>query len=177
MTTHTCPTCGRALRAPVTEDHSLLSLPEATMRDLTVYPCSGCGDSVVTIPDPDGMNRAVVRQIAKRPGRMTGGEIRFIRKAMGYDVHTFATALGVTTAQIKLYESDRARVGPTVDRLIRVLAVVFSSPKGEDTDPIQDDIVEIATSIGAAVDAEARDMRYYVRYRMSANGWVQASAP
>ena len=64
-----------------------------------------------------------VIQVAKREGRLTGAEVRFLRKAgLGLSQIDFARTVGVDPATVSRWENDKEPVGTPADRAIRLMA-------------------------------------------------------
>lgn len=78
------------------------------------------GDGV-SIHDVDGLHRAIARALADKP-RLTGAEIRFLRKAMGMSQRALGEVLGVTDQAVALWER-KGRLPRTADRLLRLIFV------------------------------------------------------
>jgi transcriptional regulator with XRE-family HTH domain len=61
----------------------------------------------------------VVRQIS----RLTKDEIRFLRKYLGYSGVDFAKVIGVAAETISRWENGKEKIGPSTEKLIRMLVV------------------------------------------------------
>lgn len=73
----------------------------------------------VSIQDVDGLHRTIGRIIAQRP-RLTGAELRFLRKEMELSQRALAAMLGVTEQIVSLWER-KGRVPKTTARLVKLL--------------------------------------------------------
>lgn len=76
------------------------------------------GDAVV-INDIPTLHAAIGRTIAQSP-RLTGSELRFLRKEMDLSQTSFAQLIGVTEQNVSLWER-KGRMPKTADRLVRLL--------------------------------------------------------
>ena len=78
------------------------------------------GDGV-SIHDSDGLHRALARALSNKP-RLTGTEVRFLRKEMGLSQRGLGELLGVTDQAVALWER-KGRLPKTADRLLRLIYV------------------------------------------------------
>ena len=74
-----------------------------------------------SIRDVDGLHRALARALANKP-RLTGTEVRFLRKEMGLSQRGLGELLGVTDQAVALWER-KGRLPKTADRLLRLIYV------------------------------------------------------
>jgi len=72
----------------------------------------------VSIQDVEGLHRLIGTIIAKRP-KLSGSELRFLRKEMGMSQRVLAVFLGSSEQNISLWER-RGRTPQTADRLIKL---------------------------------------------------------
>jgi DNA-binding transcriptional regulator YiaG len=75
----------------------------------------------VSIHDVDGLHRAIGRALSNKP-RLTGAEVRFLRKEMGLSQRGLGELLGVTEQAVALWER-KGRLPKTADRLLRLIYV------------------------------------------------------
>lgn len=75
----------------------------------------------VSIHDADGLHRALARMLANKP-KLTGAEVRFLRKEMGMSQRGLGELLGVTDQAVALWER-KGRLPKTADRLLRLIYV------------------------------------------------------
>lgn len=73
----------------------------------------------VSIHDMEGLHRALARALANKP-RLTGAEIRFLRKEMGLSQRSLGELLGVSDQAVALWER-KGRLPKTADRLLRLI--------------------------------------------------------
>ena len=73
----------------------------------------------VAIHDVEGLHRVIGRSIANKP-KLTGAELRFLRKEMGLSQAALALLVGTSEQNVSLWER-RGRIPKASDRLIRVL--------------------------------------------------------
>jgi DNA-binding transcriptional regulator YiaG len=75
----------------------------------------------VSISDLDGLHRALARALSNKP-RLTGTEVRFLRKEMGLSQRGLGELLGVTDQAVSLWER-KGQLPKTADRLLRLIYV------------------------------------------------------
>lgn len=80
--------------------------------------------TAVQIENVDGLHRSIARVIAERSPRLTGAEVRFIRRMMDRTQGEFAQVLGVSENAARRWESLRA-VPQQADRSVRLLCLNF----------------------------------------------------
>lgn len=75
----------------------------------------------VSIHNVDGLHRALARMLAQKP-RLSGAEVRFLRKEMGMSQRGLGELLGVTDQAVALWER-KGRLPRTADRLLRLIYI------------------------------------------------------
>lgn len=86
--------------------------------------CPECGEEEVVIPKIEKLHRVIARTIARKPGHLKPGEIRFLRTYLGYSSADFANVLGVTPETVSRWErmSKPQKMAAPAERLLRMLA-------------------------------------------------------
>lgn len=74
---------------------------------------------LISVHDVDGLHRAIGHALANKP-RLTGAEVRFLRKEMGLSQRGLGELLGVGDQAVALWEK-RGRVPKTADRMLRLI--------------------------------------------------------
>jgi transcriptional regulator with XRE-family HTH domain len=69
----------------------------------------------------DGLHRALARALTSKP-RLTGAEVRFLRKEIGLSQRSLGALLGVTDQAVALWER-KGQLPKTADRLLRLIYV------------------------------------------------------
>ena len=75
----------------------------------------------VSVQNVEGLHRAVARALSNKP-RLTGTEVRFLRKEMGLSQRGLGELLGVSDQAVALWER-KGRLPKTADRLLRLIYV------------------------------------------------------
>jgi DNA-binding transcriptional regulator YiaG len=83
----------------------------------------------VTIRDVEGLHGVIGKALARKP-KLTGGELRFLRKEMEMSQSALAAMVGTSEQNVSLWER-RGRVPKTADRLVRVIYLehIGNNPK------------------------------------------------
>ncbi len=81
------------------------------------------GEAAVAVHDVDQLHQAIGRSLARKP-KLTGTEVRFLRKEMGMSQKRLADMLGSTEQTVSLWERH-GRMPVGYDRLIRAFYLEF----------------------------------------------------
>jgi putative zinc finger/helix-turn-helix YgiT family protein len=90
---------------------------------VTVQECPQCGERMVLIPRIEELHRLVAERIVSKKARLTGDEIQFLRKQLGWTVEFFSDLMGASSSMLSSWENGAAADG-SFDRLIRSIYVV-----------------------------------------------------
>lgn len=81
------------------------------------------GEAAVAVHDLDQLHQAIGRSLARKP-KLTGTEVRFLRKEMGISQKRLADMLGSTEQTVSLWERH-GRMPVGYDRLMRAFYLEF----------------------------------------------------
>lgn len=124
----TCSQCGGKMTTkPENYRYAASGLPNVTLVGVDVRRCSRCGDHEVVIPRIEELHRVLAAAVVRQASRLTKDELKFLRKYLGYSGVDFAKVIGVAAETVSRWENGKERIGPTTERLIRML-VVHSQP-------------------------------------------------
>jgi transcriptional regulator with XRE-family HTH domain len=65
--------------------------------------------------------------VIAKDARLSGAEVRFLRKVLGWSASDFAAHMGATPETVSRWETDTTPIGPQADRLLRLM-VMTSDP-------------------------------------------------
>jgi len=95
-----------------------------------VETCTKCGNVLGTyIPDLKGLFHAVVFSRVLEPRKLTGPEVRFMRKAMGWKAKDIAKHLGISAEYLSHCENGRKAMALTTEKLFRIYALLRTPDK------------------------------------------------
>lgn len=125
-----CKSCGSSeVTAKTLPEYcdELLGAPfEVIVEDAVVEElCANCGvRKGIMIPNPQGLVAAVAMVRALIPDHLTGSEIRFLRKCVGWKAKDLAKQLAVTPEYISRCETGKESLGPIRDKYLRLYTCV-----------------------------------------------------
>jgi len=96
-----------------------------TLQGVKVTHCSRCGEEGVAIPMISQLNGILAKAIAQRPQRLGPGEIRYLRKYLGWSGKDFAVHMGVTPETVSRWENGARPMGSTAEILLRLSAIAL----------------------------------------------------
>lgn len=131
MTTTTkCYECGKSMTEKIIDYHYTESgLLNVYLKGVTEFTCKSCGESFVDIPEPVQLHIILAIVISNSPDKLTGLEIRFLRKEVEMTGKAFAKFIGVDPVTLSRWENDKANRGESHDRLIRLAFKVMICEK------------------------------------------------
>jgi DNA-binding transcriptional regulator YiaG len=125
-----CAICGGAdaiVRVVPSYEANLLGAPfsvvlESSVREET---CASCGNKVATvIPDLEGLLQAVAVTRALVPRKLNGGEIKFLRSAMGWKAKHLARHLELGAEHLSRCENGSKTLSPLAEKWFRLFVIV-----------------------------------------------------
>lgn len=122
-----CWNCGSEAISRTTIDHDYVEsgLPGVRLLGIPAKVCAECGARRISIPAIEQLHRVLATWVLKKPARLSGAEVRFLRKFIGLSGVDFARKIGATHETVSKWENDRKAIGPQSDRLLRLLVVTM----------------------------------------------------
>lgn len=118
-----CVMCGAATAPPTFERVPYLALPGVQLDHATVHRCPQCDEEYVNIGALGDVEARVAQALAWHPGRLTGRQVRFLRRCLDWSGKDFAQHFEVDPATVSRWENDAQEMTPQAEKLLR-LAVV-----------------------------------------------------
>jgi putative zinc finger/helix-turn-helix YgiT family protein len=115
--------CGSAVTSK-RENVPYKALPGTVLVGVSVSRCAHCGEYEIAIPAIDEINRALAQVVIRKPGRLSGAEVRFLRTYLGYSGVDFARLIHSDPASVSRWESDKQPIGHHTDLLLRAMVVL-----------------------------------------------------
>lgn len=119
-----CAECGKEIKT-VRRNHQYVEsgLPNVVLVDLEFRVCPSCGEEEMVIPRLAQLHRCIAKRVAEKDSRLTGAEVRFLRKHLGWSGEDFAKAMDVTPTTVSRWENDREPMSTMAERLLRLYAL------------------------------------------------------
>ena len=119
-----CIECGHATEQRVQARELQLDLPYHVMvQDSPLHVCPQCGAEYPGVVAPERTFKALATWMVRRPGRLHGSEVRFIRNAMGWSQDQLGRRLGVAIETISRWENAKKPVGYQSELALRFLVL------------------------------------------------------
>ena len=157
-----CRSCGKADLTSSVETYLYAEsgLPNVTLVGVEIRRCPSCGDHELVLPRVTDLHRTIAHAVITKRARLSGAEVRFLRKYLGWSGVDFAKHIGADPSTVSNWETDKDPIGMASDRLLRLM-VAHGSPVEEY--PL-DELTKIENE---------RQPPLAVRLLRKANGWTQ----
>lgn len=100
----------------------LMGIPLILVDSIYQTVCEECGVILsTTIPNQEELIAAVAVLRINDPLKLNGAEIKFLRKALGKTAKELADALEVTSTTVSRWENGKDPIGPTSEKLLRLI--------------------------------------------------------
>lgn len=140
-------------------------LSNVTVDGVEISVCQRCGETYTGIPAVEGLHRAIAGAVIRKKGRLAPEEIKFLRKSIGWSGVDFAKRMGTTAETVSRWEHG-ASMGPTADRLLRLLVARET--------PVKEYSVDVLAQV-AADERPSRPLRLEVA--RGPKGWKLRPSP
>ena len=98
-------------------------LENVVLCGIELIKCSHCGNEDPIIPAMDDLFRTIALALVRKPYRLAGEEVRYLRKYMGLTGDGFSRLLHVDKTTLSKWENNDDPVGVQSDLAIRMLAM------------------------------------------------------
>jgi putative zinc finger/helix-turn-helix YgiT family protein len=164
MKTTECSNCGAVARVVRSNYHMKELGLNVILKGAEIVRCKECGNEDPILHRMDDLIRAVALAVVRKPYRLTGEEVRFVRKYLHLTGQEFAKLLKVDNSTLSKWEHGEDPVGPQSDLLIRF----FGATMGEGLRDCIGSVVAQMDAIRAGrprqaaieISAETMDFRY-----------------
>jgi putative transcriptional regulator len=117
----TCENKKPLKRRRVTKKYAEGGLEGVTLIGVEYYKCDVCGEEFYGYGDMEQLHRVIANALITKKGLLTGKEIRFLRKYLGYSGPVFANLVQYEKETIYRIEGGGQPVTESYDRLVRFL--------------------------------------------------------
>ena len=107
-------------------------LTNVVLFGVTLHRCKSCGAEYISIPDLEGLHRALAVAIISKDGRLTPAEVRFLRKSLGWSGADFARKFHVSPSAVSRWESETSRTLMSKANELRLRDMVAHGKKIDD---------------------------------------------
>lgn len=117
-----CVECGNPLvMSRENRRYAAGGLPQVVLVGVEVRRCPECGAEEMAIPRIEELHRVIAQAFLRKPTRLAGSEIRFLRKYLGWSGTDFASRMGTARETVSRWERGALPIGTQADRLLRLL--------------------------------------------------------
>lgn len=160
-----CIECGEPMKSS-REPHRYTITPKwsVTIADAEILRCPKCGTWEVVIPKPDALQRTIAAEVIRKPARLAGPELVFLRRCLDLTGRAMAKTLGVSHEALSRWENEASPVPATVERLLRTM-VALKTLAGE--------MFPVETL--ASIEGDAGPLKLVVTVDAKSGSWRRAA--
>ena len=147
--THECSNCAERV-TPERRNYRYAEsgLSNVILQGIEVADCPKCGTSDVIIPRMAKVHRAIAQALANSPARLTGEQLRFLRKYLGLSGDQLGRYLHTDRTKISKWENGEDQIGPATDRLVRLLTAALDSELRPGVSAVAEHLPQISDESG-----------------------------
>jgi len=121
-----CSACGGdAEIARGTWNFTQSGLKRVVLDGIEIIRCGNCGNEDPIIPRINDLMKVLAWAVIRKPYRLEGEEVRFLRKYLRMTQDEFSCLLHVDKTTLSKWENNEDPVGDQSDRLIRAIALAL----------------------------------------------------
>ena len=134
-----CRSCGGVIEERLaTRPYDESGLKGILLVGIPVRTCSVCGEETFGVPRLSELHRLIALTLVRKPSGLTGAELRFLRKHLGYSGVDLAERLDVTPEHYSRWENDAAPMSAMAERLVRLMVVHNDRAAGYSLDDLKE---------------------------------------
>lgn len=122
------------------------------LQGIEVADCQHCGNSDVIIPSVAKIHRAIAQALANSPARLTGEQLRFLRKHLDLSGDQLGRYLHTDRTKISKWERGEDRIGQATDRLMRLLVAALDSDLRRGVTAVAEHLPQISDQSGESLE-------------------------
>lgn len=168
-----CQECGGAFvakKSTATNPYRFIEsgLDHVYLIGATVLHCKQCKEYGVQIPKIGPLLNMITATLLEKAGSLTGKELRYLRKHVGFQAHEFATLLHIDPAHLSRVETGKTKtLGSTGDTLARLLIrEAFPGGKGKEA------LLDFARRLGKEKSGKGKKKP---TFKLVNNQWAEAA--
>ena len=159
-----CSNCdNEAVRVRGSYQFKESGLKNVVLQGIELIRCKKCGNEDPVIPRLNALMRVMVRGVISKPYRLTGHEVRFLRKFLRMTGEQFSHLIHIDKTTLSKWENDEQPIGPQSDLLIRALILVLGLKETQKDQAaiIQEDFPGIHNSVhDVGIEIDPSNMTY-----------------
>lgn len=111
------------------------------------------------------LNSLLARVLICKTARLTGPQVRFLRKYLGLSGTDFARRMGVSKESVSRWETGKQHISPSNDRLLRLM-VAYEEPIEDYTSKLANVAQEEADPVDIIVNIRESESRWQTEERL-----------
>lgn len=148
-----CSNCGSATVLETLSHRYVESgVPNVVLQNVRGAVCPACGNEDLLLPHLERIHQAIASALLKSPARLTGPQLRFLRKYVQKTGEEFARYLRTDKTKISKWEQGVDPIGPANDRLIRMLVAALAPELSCSVQEVAEHLRDISYSSGRSVE-------------------------
>ncbi len=119
-----CRNCGKDEMTARAETYLYAEsgLPNVVLVGVEVRRCPSCGHHELVLPRVTELHRTIAHAVIHKPARLSGAEVRYLRKYLGWSGADFAGQRWRRSfLTVSNWETDSDPIGTSSDRLLRLM--------------------------------------------------------
>jgi len=144
-----------------------LGVPLVIFNSVQKNTCRHCGEATQHIPFPERLIAAAAVARIRLPEKLSGAEIRFIRKALTWTAKDMSEHIQVAPETISRWENEKAAMGPGHEKMLRLLAGIHLREKAPAIGCKLDEIANMTIKSIRSDRSEIRMAFELIRFRIS----------
>ena len=144
-------------------------LPNVDLMGIVQYKCQACGEMYASLPKIKQLHRLIGMTLCCKKEKLSGIEIRYLRKEMGLRAIDFALVLSIKPETLSRIENNTQDTGDTLEKLIRSMFMNLIS--NEQKKPGHWDIIRIFSEAAKLPKAPGK------RIRLKPEEWINTLSP
>jgi transcriptional regulator with XRE-family HTH domain len=121
------------------------------------------GHTFAQIPAIEQLMRILACTVARKPGALSGDEVRFLRKRLGQKAADFAQSISVKPESLSRIENGRQAAGEGLDKLVRYHYALKSQ------DPVL--LAELAGAMESRAPSKKKPTSARIEAKVASKGW------
>lgn len=105
----------------VTKKYTAGGLTNVTLVGVEYYKCDKCGEEFFRYGNMDQLHQVIANVLITKKRLLSGSEIRFLRKFLGYSGAVFGKLIGYQKETLYRIEGGQQQLTESFDRLVRFL--------------------------------------------------------